>query len=159
MTTAQFASVDFAPVEGVLAHYFEGRVESIGEDIDLAPSNVSRRRNSAIKPQQYLDRFTGRQVLSALAADAARGGHLLDHVLRAIQPGAPRGDAIAAAGEMRAAMRILAQALHEGMEALADNHLSPEEAQVFARVWRAAMVASPTMLAHLDARAAQAVQR
>lgn len=152
MSTATFPRADLAPVEQGLARYHRDTAgRQIAEDIDLAPSNVSRRISSALRPDRLLDAFTGRQVLLMIAGDARRGGDLLERLLRMAR-GGREGDVDAAPASARELERRSIDLAHAILEAQRDGIFSADEAaDITAKYRLMAMFAEGGALADLDA--------
>lgn len=159
MSTATFVRASLAPVEEAVARYHrETPGRQIAEDLDLDPSNVSRRFSSALRPERLLDCFTGRQVLRMIAGDAARGGDLLDRLMRTVR-GQGEGDASAVPASARELERRCIAIVHAIVEAAADGAYSVDEAaDITNRVRLLIMAAEGSVLPNFDA-ASKAVRK
>jgi len=150
--------LDLAAVDTALARYLSATSDVlIADDIGLHSANVGRRKLKILDgaADAELDAFTGRQVLRMAAADARRGGKLLDEIVRLCSPLAPSGNPDEALDVARQGIRRLLSTLESAVEATEDGELSPDEAEEVAARFRLLSIAVGAYLPHLDARAAQ----
>lgn len=129
-----------------------------GRDMALHHSNVGRRkfRVTSGEVEHVVDAFTFRQGLRMVRADAARGGRLLDAVIRDVSPLAPMPDASQALQCTREGIRRLMATTEDCYLASEDGELTPSEAECIAARLRVLIASAGGWLPHLDARAAEA---
>ncbi len=155
--TANVHPKDLRSVNAALRRHLRDTADiHLGEVIDLHESNVGRRklRLTDGEATDAFEAFTSRQTTRLIIdCPAAR-----DAINRLATPELGPGRADCAESDVREAMRRSLALVQEGVDALAQDGLSPSEAADIASRLRLFQSAAPHWLANLDARAAQGVR-
>jgi hypothetical protein len=135
------------------AHVYGCDDVHLGEVVDLHKSNVGRRKAALTDGEapEIWDAFTSR-MLFRLAIDCPEA---LDAMTVLATPAVGEIRADQAESNVREAMRRSLVVVQEGVDALAQDGLSPTEAADIAHRLRLLRQSLPQWLANLDARAAQ----